>query len=108
MEKALPSLRLNQKALEEPPSRFSARWILKSPKLLARMPDRSASETSEQNPSAARSPLPTAAKGRLAARVADRVPSSRAAGCPRSTRNGPHSTAAGGFERGENSLTRNI
>src|ERR1044071_1214400 len=56
MENALLSRRLNQNALEEPPSRLRARQILKS---LANGADRicakSASVTSEQKPSATRS-----------------------------------------------------
>src|ERR1700693_1045868 len=93
IENGPPFVRLNQKALDEPPSRFNARWILKSGiATMARMFDKSASVTSEQKPKAALSP-PTAAK----VRRADLVDSKPRTAFPRSTIIGPHSTAASDF-----------
>src|SRR5207248_6971612 len=66
-----PLSRANQKPLDDPPSRLRARDILKSSATWAdaRMSASSASEVSEQNPSAARFDLAIAAKVRRAARV---------------------------------------
>src|SRR5207248_10964640 len=104
IENALPSSLRNQNALDEPPSKLSARWILKSPSGTARILARSAKVASEQNPKAARSPEPIAAKERRAARI----PSKLRTDFARSTRNGPPSIAAFGFRRTENSATRKI
>src|SRR6266404_3670991 len=105
MENAVPLARLNQKALDEPPSRLSARWTLKSgAKTVARMLERSARVTSEQNPKTALSPAPVAANVRRAGRVDSRPRT----GLPRSTTIGPHSTATSGFCAIENSATREI
>src|SRR5205809_9210 len=104
IEKALPFARLNQNALEEPPSRLSARWILKSgTATTARMFDKSARVTSEQKPTAALSP-PTAANVRRAILVDSKPCTDFAA----STIIGPHSTAASSFWLIENSDTREI
>src|SRR6476620_12728767 len=72
IENALPSFFRNQNALDDPPSRLRARWILKSPSGVAKIPARSAKVASEQNPNAARSPEPVAAKVRRAARLASK------------------------------------
>jgi hypothetical protein len=68
IENALPFSRANQNALEEPPSRFIARRIFESAAMgaVARMFANSASETSEQTPSKARSFVPIPAKVRRA------------------------------------------
>src|SRR6266581_6421333 len=68
IENALPFSRANQNALEEPPSRFSARSIFKSAAIgvVARIAAKSASETSEQTPSSARSFIAVAANVRRA------------------------------------------
>src|SRR5215472_910472 len=67
-ENGLPFWRANQNAVEEPPSRFIARRIFESPAIgaEARMFANSASETSEQTPSKARSFVATPAKVRRA------------------------------------------
>src|SRR5687767_620266 len=59
-----PSTPLNQNALDDPPSRFSARCTLRSGTIpaVARISPASASVTLEQNPSAARSPPPVRTK----------------------------------------------
>src|SRR5437899_12904149 len=64
IENALPVSRLIQNALDEPPSRLSAREILKRSAIwtVARIFAKSASDSALQNPSAARSNAPTAAK----------------------------------------------
>src|ERR1700720_1232560 len=104
-ENAFPFWRLNQNALEEPPSRLRARCILKLvAKSVARIFDRSASVTSEQNPNAARLPAATATKVLRAGRVDSRPPTDS----PRSTTIGPHSTAASIFGFSENSPKREI
>src|ERR1700752_130015 len=65
IENALPSLRLNQNALDEPPSRLRARSILKSlANCVVKIWDKSVSVTSEQNPSAARPSFAVAANVR--------------------------------------------
>src|SRR5262249_48577094 len=68
IENTLPSLRANQKALEEPPSRFIARRIFESAAMgtVARMSANPESDTSEQNPSKARSLVASPAKVRRA------------------------------------------
>src|SRR5438874_13576182 len=104
MENALASSLRNQNALDEPPSRLRARWILKSPSGVAKILARSAKVASEQNPNAARSPEPVAAKVRRAARIASKPRT----GFAKSTRNGPHSIAAFGFRCTENSGTRKM
>src|SRR6476620_11941446 len=67
IENALPSSRANQNALEEPPSRFIARWVFESATmgLVATMFANSASETSEQTPRKARSFVAIPAKVRI-------------------------------------------
>src|SRR5438876_735091 len=73
IENTLPSPRLNQNALDEPPSRLSARWILKlGANCVVRIFERSANEMSEQNPRATRSAFSAAANVRRACRVASR------------------------------------
>src|SRR5438046_10062909 len=64
IENALPVSRLIQNALDEPPSRLSAREILKPSAIctVARIFANSARDSSVQEPSAARSNPPTAAK----------------------------------------------
>src|ERR1700752_2176788 len=87
IENALPFARLNQNALDAPPSRFNARWILNSGiETMARMLDKSASVTSEQKPKATLSPELTAAKVRRALLV-DYKPRTD---LPKSTSIGPH------------------
>src|SRR6266700_6926311 len=68
IENALPFSRANQNALEEPPSRFIARRIFEcaATGAVARMFANSASETSEQTPSKARSFVAIPAKVRRA------------------------------------------
>ena len=94
----------NQNALEEPPSRLSARWIFKSPATsgTTRIAASSAKETWEQNPSAIWFCAPTATKVRRAERELSRPGTARA----RSIRNGPAWTASVTFDLRENSATR--
>src|SRR5206468_3423663 len=79
--------RANQNALDEPPSKLSARKILKRSTIwvVPRIFANSVSVISEQIPSATRSEPPIAAK----VLRADRVSSRPRTGRPRSTRNGP-------------------
>src|SRR5438034_5652628 len=74
IENALPVSRLTQNALDEPPSRLRAREILNPSAIctVARIFAKSASDSSVQNPSAARSNPPTAAKVLRADRVSSR------------------------------------
>src|SRR5205807_104567 len=64
IENVLPFFLRDQNALDEPPSRLRARWILKSPMGVAKILARSARVASEQNPKAARSPEPAARQSR--------------------------------------------
>src|SRR6266481_56422 len=88
IENALPFSRANQNALDDPPSRFSARSIFKSSAsdVVARIFANSASETPEQTPTNARLLLVVAAKVRRARWELFKP----LMGWPRSTRNGPH------------------
>src|SRR5205823_10947239 len=91
IENALPFSRANQNALDDPPSRFSARSIFKSSArdVVARIFANPASETPEQTPINARLPPVVPAKVRrpggdwLKPLIA----------WPRSTRNAPHGIA---------------
>jgi len=106
IENASPSLRANQNALDDPPSRFRARQIWKS--------SRSATfESTSLNCARVRSlqtPNATLPPRARAANVlrAERVSSSPRILLPRSMRNGPHSTAASSFRFWENSPSRTI
>src|SRR5438034_11709366 len=88
IENALPFSRANQNALDDPPSRFSARSIFKSSArdVVARIFANPASETPEQTPINARLPPVVPATVRRA-RCYSFKP---LIGWPRSTRNGPH------------------
>src|SRR6266446_349024 len=86
-----PALPANQNALEDPPSRLSARTILMFPAIFLRhkiFPS-CAREALEQTPSAA-CPFPSTAAN---VRRAGRVSSNPATGADRSTNSGPHWTA---------------
>ena len=104
IENGFPSS-ANQNALEDPPSRFRARWIFKSfvtsgaVRIAANCPK----ETGVQNPSATRSP-----PALTNVRRARRVDSNPGTAWPRSTRNGPHCNAAIHFVPRGNSLERKI
>src|SRR5919201_2489132 len=106
IENALPFSRANQKPVDDPPSRFNARSILKSSAndVVARIFDNSASETSEQTPTNARPPFVVAAKVLRAGRESFKPTMDWL----RSTRNGPHWTAAVTPARRENSRERTI
>src|SRR5262245_23663624 len=88
MENALPFCRANQKPVDDPPSRFRARSILKSSAndVVASIFDNPASDTFEQTPTSARLPVIVAAKVRRARRESFKPP----IGWFPSTRKGPH------------------
>src|SRR4029453_5136881 len=106
IENALPFSRANQNPVDDPPSRFSARSILKSSanNVVASILDNSASETFEQTPTNARLPVVVAAKVRRAGRELFKP----LIGWLRTTRNGPHWIAAVAPARLENSRERTI
>jgi len=102
-EMTLLSFFLNQNALDEPPSRFIARQILK----LGNEPITSANWASVNSVDIPKAACPSRATAAKVLRAGRELSSPRTRS-PRSIRKGPHSTAASNGLRCENSPSRTI